>query len=139
MSTFEHDLIRGKAAEILFRRWCDAAGFFSQAAVGSNPAYDVLLRGTVELKCDDRAKDTNNFFLETHSHGAPSGIGVSQATTYALIRETSCFMLSADLLKSILPTLEEKRVFSGDKVGRILPIRALHSLTHKRIELGRIQ
>lgn len=134
---FERDLMLGKAAETLFRRWCDSAGFFSQAAVGSNPSYDLLLRATIEIKYDARANETKNFFIETHSHGKPSGVNISTATTYALITGTTCFLISIELLKSILHTLEEKSVTDGNKLGRLLPIRMLQNLTHQRIELER--
>ena len=137
--SFERDLQSGKAAEILFRRWCDAAGFYSQAAIGSNPAWDVLLRASIEIKHDARAPSTGNFFIETHSHGKPSGVSITHSTTYALVTGKACYLVGVELLKSILPTLAERSVADGKKLGRILPIGRLLAMPHHAIDLREFQ
>ena len=134
--SFTDDLRNGAVAEIAVRRWADSAGFYSQAAVGRNPAWDVLLRASIEVKTDSRAAVTGNFFVETHSHGKPSGISISQATTYGLVTGTTCYLVGVELVKSKLPMLAE-RPGPDEKLGRLLPVRTLLALPHHRIDLGR--
>jgi hypothetical protein len=132
--SFERDLQNGAVAEIALRRWADSAGFYSQAAVGRNPAWDVLLRASIEVKNDSRTPATGNFFLETHSHGKPSGISISQATTYGLVTGKGCYLVGVELLRSILPQLVE-RPGPDEKRGRLLPIKTLLALPHHAIDL----
>ena len=134
--SFERDLQKGAVAELAVRRWADSAGFYSQASVGRNPAWDVLLRASIEVKTDFRASTTGNFFIETHSHGKPSGISISQATTYALCTGTDGYFVGVELLKSFLGQLAERYVADGQKTGRLLPIRVLKTLPHLAVNLG---
>ena len=135
--SFSDDLRNGAVAENALRRWADSAGFYSQAAVGRNPAWDVLLRASIEVKNDGSAAATQNFFLETGSHGKISGISTSQSTTYGLVTGKACYLVGIELLKSRLHELEERTVHDGQKIGRLLPIRTLLTMPHHRIDLGR--
>jgi len=136
--SFERDLQRGQTTELRVRQWWERAGIFTLPAIGRNPAYDLGIRATLEIKRDDAAVRTGNLFLETYSHGEPSGILLSQSTTYAFVTGSVCCLVSVDLLKSKLRELQERFVADGQKTGRILPIRTLREMPHQRIELGEL-
>lgn len=132
---FQDDLRFGAVAEVALRRWADKAGFFSKASVGKSPAFDLLLRAAIEIKRDARATDTGNLFIETHSHGNPSGISQSQATTYAFITGETAYLVGTDLVRGSLMDLPERFVSSGQKRGRLLPISALIEMPHIMVPL----
>ena len=134
--SFSENLQRGKLREMQVRQLFDEAGIFTVASVGRNPAYDLLIRATLELKSDDAAIRTQHLFVETASHGQPSGINLSQATTQGFIVGNRLFLFSTERLKVILPELEKRIVPDGQKEGRILPIHSLSSIPHQRFLLG---
>lgn len=109
-SNFEYDL---------------AVGQLSEKALG-----DIFDNKKVEVKCDIKAKDTGNLFIEYESWGKPSGIARSKADFYCFDIGHLFILIDADRLKEIVrPLLGTKADRSGGdentSKGVLLPLNKL--------------
>jgi len=55
-----------------------------------------------EVKCDERALTTNNYFIEFIGYGKPSGISVSEADYYILTDTNIYYLIDIEILKKII-------------------------------------
>jgi hypothetical protein len=84
-SNFEYDLSVGQASE---------------KALG-----EIFDNKTVEVKCDIKAKDTGNLFIEYRSRGKPSGIATSKADFYCFDIGHLFILIDSETLKEIVRPL----------------------------------
>jgi hypothetical protein len=119
----------GEQAVNALVRYFSQHGLMSEVATGNFPAWDLLVRGSVEVKHDRRAADTGNFFVETHAHGQPSGISTTKATAWVLVTGRTAYFIGTEKLRAILDTLTPA-YGPDEKQGRLLPIRTLRTLPY---------
>jgi hypothetical protein len=127
--TFRADKAFTEQAEHALARWYSRHGLAVEFSEGKFSAWDLYVRGSVEIKHDRRAAATGNFFVEQSAHGQPSGISTSKATAWALVSGSAAFFIGTEKLRAILDTLPLRDGPDG-KQGRILPIRFLESLPY---------
>lgn len=90
--------------------------------------------GTVEVKCDRKAKETGNMFIEYESRYKPSGISTTKATHWVYkFDEETAIIFSTDKLKARLKELIKEgkvkmNIRGGDNntsVGLLVKIKDL--------------
>ena len=127
--TWSTDKTYAEQAEHALARWYSRHGLAVEFSEGEFAAWDLYVRGSVELKHDRRAVETGNFFIETTAHGKPSGITTSKATAWALVSGRTAFLIGTEKLRVLLDTLAQRSGPDG-KQGRLLPVRVLETLPY---------
>jgi len=108
-------------------------GFPTEGASGKFSAWDIYVRGSVEVKRDRRAPATGNFFVEQSAYDKPSGIAITKATAWALIAERTAYLIGTEKIKVLLDSLAPAPGPDG-KSGLILPVRTLRALPHVEVD-----
>lgn len=124
--SFHDDLEVGRGGEYEVHDLFFTAGFNIVHVEGRNPGCDLVIPHTkIEVKRDMRAQQTGNVFIETHSHGAESGVNLTESQIYVIMVGNVAYSMSVSVLKGILPRFERKFVPDGQKEGVVIPIRLL--------------
>ena len=104
--SFDDDLKRGKVAEHLI---CDLIKIkYPNAYVieEKESSFDIVvpesLSNTVEVKKDDLASNTGNYFVETENNGNKSGLSVTKARWYVFVDDIHIIWVVVETLKHLI-------------------------------------